>query len=96
MFEEKRWSESEGFYTFAHSKCPKACLGKPRLCDLKVGIFDLHKVTVTLQPINLLLYPRIRRRRIQGYIIGGLKVQRFKTNRLGIPMGKQMTDESKP
>jgi hypothetical protein len=32
--------------------------------------------TVTLQLINLLLYPRNRQRRFQGYIIGDLKVQR--------------------
>jgi len=32
--------------------------------------------TVTLQLINLLLYPRNRLWRFQGYIIGDLKVQR--------------------
>jgi hypothetical protein len=34
-------------------------------------------VTVTLQLINLLLYPRNRQRRFQGYIIGDLYQWRF-------------------
>jgi hypothetical protein len=40
--------------------------------------------TVTLQLINHLLYPINRQRRFQGYIIGDLKVQRYKkTNIVG-------------
>jgi hypothetical protein len=43
-----------------------------------MGVFERALVTVTLQLINLLLYPRNRQRRFQGYIIGDLKVQRCK------------------
>ena len=66
--------EPDFLYTFAHFKRPP--LGGRILCTM---------ATVTLQLINLLLYPRNRQRRFQGYIIakprasplGDLKVQRY-------------------